>query len=270
MNKKFSTLLAGALLMSAFSASAQQTITGAATGKYEAGKSYLLGNGSVYLTVGTVPGSSTYGQLSVGTVADELEDVNAALWTVSITPAANGGAPKFTFVNKATGLPLSVDYKQGAAWQEDGTLGTAPVSAVTLGGAASEWYNGVSSTEISAGSPLMSGYRLATPCFNAFTSASTPMAEGGKPGTPISILMNSTPEAASAWAAMAFTSRMVACEKSSILNSLIIRSIKACSMGVFLICILFGFILLYKSTYKSVMPNTCSEKKIFWRFLIAE
>ena len=155
MNKKFSTLLASALLMSAFSAGAQ-TITGAATEKYEAGKSYLLGNGSVYLTVGTVPGSSTYGQLSVGTVADELEDVNAALWTVSITPAANGGAPKFTFVNKATGLPLSVDYKQGAAWQEDGTLGTAPVSAATLGGAASEWYNGVSSTEISAGSPLMS------------------------------------------------------------------------------------------------------------------
>ena len=155
MNKKFSTLLASALLMSAFSAGAQ-TITGAATEKYEAGKSYLLGNGSVYLTVGTVPGSSTYGQLSVGTVAAELEDVNAALWTVSITPAANGGAPKFTFVNKATGLPLSVDYKQGAAWQEDGTLGTAPVSAATLGGAASEWYNGVSSTEISAGSPLMS------------------------------------------------------------------------------------------------------------------
>ena len=44
----------------------------------------------------------------------------------------------------------------------------------------------------------------------------TPTAEGGSPGTPISILINSTPDAVSAFEAMAFTSRMVALEKSTI------------------------------------------------------
>ena len=69
---------------------------------------------------------------------------------------------------------------------------------------------------LSSGSPLISGYRLAIPFCNASTSAFTPTAEGGRPGTPISILINSIPDSASALAAMAFTSRMVAFEKSAI------------------------------------------------------
>ena len=68
----------------------------------------------------------------------------------------------------------------------------------------------------SSGNPLMSGYRLAMPFCNASISAFTPTAEGGSPGTPISILINSTPDAASAFEAIAFTSRMVALEKSTI------------------------------------------------------
>ena len=54
------------------------------------------------------------------------------------------------------------------------------------------------------------------PFCNASISAFTPTAEGGSPGTPISILINSTPDAASAFEAIAFTSRMVAFEKSTI------------------------------------------------------
>ena len=68
----------------------------------------------------------------------------------------------------------------------------------------------------SSGNPLISGYRLAMPFCNASISAFTPTAEGGSPGTPISILINSTPDAASAFEAIAFTSRMVAFEKSTI------------------------------------------------------
>jgi len=71
-------------------------------------------------------------------------------------------------------------------------------------------------SDFSSGSPLISGYKLAIPFCNASISAFTPTVEGGRPGTPISIFINSTPDAVSALAAMAFTSRMVAFEKSVI------------------------------------------------------
>ena len=51
---------------------------------------------------------------------------------------------------------------------------------------------------LSSGNPLISGYKLAMPLFRASISAWTPISEGGNPGTPISILMNSTPESCSA------------------------------------------------------------------------
>ena len=71
-------------------------------------------------------------------------------------------------------------------------------------------------SSFSSGNPLISGYKLAIPFCSASISAFTPTEEGGRPGTPISIFINSTPDVASAFAAMAFTSRMVAFEKSAI------------------------------------------------------
>ena len=65
-------------------------------------------------------------------------------------------------------------------------------------------------SSFNAGKPLISGYRLAIPFCSDSISAFTPTEEGGSPGTPISIFINSTPESASAFAAIAFTSRIVA------------------------------------------------------------
>lgn len=155
MNKKFTTLLAGVMLASTFSVGAAN-INGTATTKYEAGKSYLLGAANSFLTVNADPSSDDYGKLTVGAVSSNLANVNAALWTVTITPAANGGAPKFTFVNKATGLPLSVDYKLGQALKDGTPVAGSVKQDAKLGGASSEWFNGLSTTSISSGSPLMS------------------------------------------------------------------------------------------------------------------
>ena len=127
MNKKFSTLLAGIMLASAFSVGAQ-TIQD----KYEAGKSYLLGNATDgYLSIVSDPENANYGQLKVvpASAITDLATTNAALWTVSFDEGALGAAPKFTYVNKATGLILSVS-------KED--IGE---SSVKVGGTYSQWLN---------------------------------------------------------------------------------------------------------------------------------
>ena len=107
MNKKFSTLLAGLMLASAFSAGAQEV------NKYENGKAYLLGNANYVLSVNSdATDPDNYGRLTAVPKADvdnSIKATNEALWTVSFTEGVSGNAPKFTFVNKATGLPLSLD-----------------------------------------------------------------------------------------------------------------------------------------------------------------
>ena len=128
MNKKFSTLLAGLMLATAFSAGAQVK-------KYESGKSYLIGNDSYVLTVGSTAGSN-YGELDViprSLVNSSIQTTNEALWTVSFTEGVSGNAPKFTFINKATGLALSVD-----ASKADETTKVIPNE---IAGSVSEWLN---------------------------------------------------------------------------------------------------------------------------------
>ena len=128
MNKKFSTLLAGLMLASAFSVGAQVK-------KYENGKSYLIGNGTYVLTVNSTPGN-TYGDLSVtakSSVNTSIKNTNEALWTVSFTEGVSSNAPKFTFINKATGLTLSVD-----ASKADETTKVIPNE---IAGSVSEWLN---------------------------------------------------------------------------------------------------------------------------------
>ena len=87
-------------------------------------------------------------------------------------------------------------------------------------------------SSFNSGRPLISGYKLAIPFCRASISAFTPTVDGGSPGTPISILINSTPDSFSALAAMAFTSRIVALEKSVIWKSSMERSIKSRDIGV--------------------------------------
>ena len=108
MNKKFSTLMAGLMLASAFSVADAQT---AAT-EYKDGKYYLLGNANEgYLSVES-KADDTYGKLSVykptSGSAWNLESTREALWKVTVTKGNDGVAPKYSFVNVATGMTLSV------------------------------------------------------------------------------------------------------------------------------------------------------------------
>ena len=135
MNKKFSTLMAGLMLASAFSVADAQNVVK----KYETGKTYWLGLESTTTTVDKViavvsnPQSDKYGQLIlVG--QDQLNDINAvkaATWSITFTQPTDGTAPKFVYVNKATGLTLSVD--PAVADAEDPTA--------YIKGSSSEWLN---------------------------------------------------------------------------------------------------------------------------------
>ena len=120
MNKKFSTLMAGLMLASAFSvADAQKVVE-----KYETNKAYWLGiseDGTFDMTndgtaqviaVVSNPKAANYGQLILVNKAVVMNDIcaiKAATWTITFTQPTDGTAPKFTYVNKATGLTLSLD-----------------------------------------------------------------------------------------------------------------------------------------------------------------
>ena len=137
MNKKFSTLLAGLMLATAFSAGAQVK-------KYENGKSYLLvtkaGQSPVEYAL-TVESNATdeqenYGELKLiekDEVKNSITSTNEALWTVSFTEGVSGNAPKFTFINKATGLTLSLNTTDK---DKDGD-----VDDLKIAGSISEWLN---------------------------------------------------------------------------------------------------------------------------------
>ena len=147
MNKKFSTLMASLMLASAFSVSAQTEAE-----KYENGKYYLLGSDtdSKYISVVSTPGAS-YGTLQYVTIGTNptLNETRNALWQVTVTKENEGNAPKYSFVNVATGQVLSV------LTPDDNNGGTIP-NATIAGGGFMEWYNGLSSTAITADNDFMS------------------------------------------------------------------------------------------------------------------
>ena len=143
MNKKFSTLMASLMLVSAFSVSAQTTAD-----KYENGKYYLLGNGSDgWLTVESEAGAN-YGALTMkpvnGTIDAtnwDLEATREALWKVTVTAGNAGDAPKYSFVNVATGMTLSVPTP---------TKEQSSISNVKIAGGYMEWLNGLANSYTAA------------------------------------------------------------------------------------------------------------------------
>ena len=143
MNKKFSTLMAGLMLASAFSVSAQKSVT-----EYKDGKYYLLGNSKGYISVNSEAGEK-YGELSmfkptVSPATWTLEQTREALWKVSVTKGVNGNAPKYSFVNVATGMTLSVPTpdKNGLTEGQDDNTATPSVKALMISGGYMEWLNG--------------------------------------------------------------------------------------------------------------------------------
>ena len=138
MNKKFSTLMAGLMLASAFSVNA---VNEQASGKYEDGKYYLLGSNGMFISVNSDPGTN-YGKLSIEAITDnDLKGTREALWKVTVVPGKVGEAPKFAYQNVATGLYLNLSAENYAD--------------LKITGSYQEWNNGVASATINDPSPLM-------------------------------------------------------------------------------------------------------------------
>ena len=131
MNKKFSTLLAAAMLATAFSANASINA--------KKGEATLLTTGSTYLSVST---GNDYGTLSVATTTPQLQNLvylNPATWTVSNVKTSLGQT-LYSFVNKATNLPFAVDPALAIAVDDDEkALKITNAAPLALGGSASEW-----------------------------------------------------------------------------------------------------------------------------------
>ena len=128
MNKKFSMLLASAMLATAFSA-------GAAVDAKK-GDAILLKSGTDNLSALT---GTNFGKLGLtSTPADlndwELKGLNGATWTVSAKKNTLG-RDIYSFENKATGLTLAVDPTIAI----DADKAGVGAKALTLGGTASEW-----------------------------------------------------------------------------------------------------------------------------------
>ena len=128
MNKKFTMLLASAMLATAFSA-------GAAVDAKK-GDAILLKSGSENLSALT---GTNFGKLGLtSTPADlndwELKGLNGATWTVSAKKNTLG-RDIYSFENKATGLTLAVDPTIAI----DANKAGVGAKALTLGGTASEW-----------------------------------------------------------------------------------------------------------------------------------
>lgn len=154
MNKKFSTLLAGVLLatsMGAHGAVIPMAITpssvastaltgvtaGGAAAGYRVGISYLLGaSATQYLTV------DNGGNLKLtAALPSSLTGANQALWTLqNIITEVGAVAPKYVFVNKATGVLLAMDKSKATQFAGNGATVTNPALVNSqLGGEQTEW-----------------------------------------------------------------------------------------------------------------------------------
>ncbi len=122
MNKKITTLLASAMLATAFSA-----------GAVKVGDQVLLKGGSAYLSVATqTTTAAQFGQVGTVSTLSSLDNLNPATWKISAMKTSLGKTI-YSLENKATGLPLSFDPALAVK--------TAPAtsSVLTLGGSANEW-----------------------------------------------------------------------------------------------------------------------------------
>ena len=133
MNKKFSTLVAGVLLASGVGASAQTFNPQVFSSEPEIrqAKYYALGVGSGATNV-----------VSVTETADgtSVTDLNSTLWEIQYSyPNGSASSPDFTFVNKATGIPLQVDPKKATLFSEGTTYSTSNSSYVEMSGSVSTW-----------------------------------------------------------------------------------------------------------------------------------
>ena len=172
MNKKFSTLMAGLMLASAFSVNAQIAKT---TGEssYQNGKYYLLGNGTNFLSVSSDTENGTYGKLEVVKATSEdvtgLKATREALWQVTVTAGNDGNAPKYSFVNVATGMTLSVPTPDSDKEGEN-------TADAKISGGFMEWLNGGANSFVTTGGeqPLYSYIDSKSVVYLTYDESATP------------------------------------------------------------------------------------------------
>ena len=142
MNKKFSTLMASALLATSVGAFAQISNPAVVTPAIEEGRWYALGVGSGSWTefVGVSQNADGVMEFKVLDQTDpntlnSLAKIDSALW--KITPVAEGqNVVRFKLTNKATGLELSFDTKNAV----DKFTTAATDQSKLIGGSTEYWY----------------------------------------------------------------------------------------------------------------------------------
>ena len=143
MNKKFSTLMASALLATSVGAFAQTyspTALSYASGDTEilAGKYYSLnvdGSGTEVVAINANADGSLAAKVVTTSTLNTLAKVDSALWTVTSKVTNNGGVTRFVLTNKATGVTLSFDPKKAAK----GAGASLVAGSTELGGVLTEW-----------------------------------------------------------------------------------------------------------------------------------
>ena len=147
MNKKFSTLMASALLATSVGAFAQTGYT-TVPGVFQStdteileDKYYVLGVGSGASNVMAVNAQSD-GSLVLKSVAvtdlQTLADVDSALWEVTTTMTGDGGGLRFSLRNKATFVTFAFD-PENALKGMGATFNPTTSTAKQLGGVMEEW-----------------------------------------------------------------------------------------------------------------------------------
>ncbi len=145
MNKRFSTLLASALLaVGSFSVSAQTNVPSLVLGDNE-GKLYQLQTGSTDKAYLAVENDS----LKLMTEDNAKASILNTLWCVNVERYNQGQAIKFEFRNKATGqlLEVSEDYLKGLA-------AGANTADLEVGGAIGGWAFSNALNPLQTGRPL--------------------------------------------------------------------------------------------------------------------
>ena len=128
MNKKFSTLVAGVLLAMGVGTVSAQTYGSLANAsstvqKLETGKSYIL-SGKAGEQLNVTKDGNVYKLSIFDSKSATLAEIDSALWTVSVIDYPNASTPTFRFVNKATGLPLSINSASELVYENGATVST--------------------------------------------------------------------------------------------------------------------------------------------------
>ncbi len=135
MNKKFSTLLAGAAFLSAVTVNAQtkpaQNALPTAKGAYSIGKLVEGANAGLFQlkddASDKVLSMDEEGELSLVPATAFSNGLANTLWCVSVSSENQGQAPKFDFMNKGTGRMLDITMaelaKQAAQVDQEATTG---------------------------------------------------------------------------------------------------------------------------------------------------